>query len=314
MNKLEEREHARDLGERKPWPARLTRSRGSATALGTAPRLVDAMVSSRPAPDEQLAALRRERDALQRGLFEAAQVQRRFSARRQLRRGQFDMAGEIFPARHVSGDFLTAFDAGSETVLSVGDIAGKGLSAGMWFTHMVGLIRIFAGSVEGPGAVATAINRHLAELQPDAPITTLFLTRIDPRTGELTYCNAGHPAPLVLRGDGSVEWLSAGGPVLGAVPDAAFAHGAAVLNPGDTLLSYSDGILECSNPSGQEFGLDRLVDATRSAVAPSATAMLFSVLGAVQDFAAGEPRVDDVALLVVHRLAETYLGLRRAEC
>lgn len=305
MNKLEARVHARDLGERKPWPAQLTRSRDSATALTTAPSLADALASSRRAPDDQVAALRRERDALQRGLFEAAQVQRRFSARRQLRRGRFDMAGEIFPVRHVSGDFLTVFDAGSETVLSVGDIAGKGLSAGMWFTHMVGLVRIFARSLDGPGAVATAINRHLAELQPDAPITTLFLARIDPQTGELTYCNAGHPAPLVLRREGAVEWLTAGGPVLGAVPDAAFVHGTAVLNPGDTLLSYSDGILECANPSGEEFGLDRLVEATRSAVGSSATAMLFSVLGAVQDFAAGEPRVDDIALMVVHRLAET---------
>ena len=125
------------------------------------------------------------------------------------------------------------------------------------------------------------------------------------RTGDLVYSNAGHPAPFVLRRDGSVEWLSRGGPVLGAVPDATFVNGGAVLNPGDTLLGYTDGILECRNTRGEEFGVERLVDATRSAIAPSASATLFSVLGSVQDFAAAEPRLDDLALMVVRRLGET---------
>ena len=90
--------------------------------------------------------------------------------------------------RHASGDFLTAFDAGFYTVLGIGDIAGKGLSAAMWFTHLVGLIRLFAGSLPDPAGVAAAINGHLASLDPEAPITTLFLTWADARTGDC--CNA----------------------------------------------------------------------------------------------------------------------------
>jgi len=97
-----------------------------------------------------------------------------------------------------------------------------------------------------------------------------------------------------------VEWLRSGGPVLGAVPDAPFLNARTTLNPGDTLLSYSDGILECRNARGEEFGVERLVEATRS-TGGSADAMLFSVLGAAQDFAAGEPRQDDLSLMVVHR-------------
>jgi sigma-B regulation protein RsbU (phosphoserine phosphatase) len=261
---------------------------------------VPAPASRRRALNDQLAALRRDHDLLRREFSEAAQVQRRLSTPCRLRRGSFDIAGEIFPVRHLSGDFLTAFDAGFHTVLGVGDIAGKGLSAGMWFPHLVGLVRIFAGSLGGPGEVAARINDHLAALQPEAPITSLFLTWADTRTGVLSYCNAGHPAPLILRRDGSVEWLGPGGPVLGAVPGATFLDGRTTLNPGDTLLSCSDGILECRNARGEEFGVERLVDATRSAVGP-ADAMLFSVLGATQDFAAGERRPDDLALMVVRR-------------
>jgi len=305
-DKLERRPRAGDQqprSPRAPWCAR--DGDEGAVALDVDLNLIDAPVSSSSrALEEDLAALRRDRDALQLGFFEAAQVQQRLGAPRHLRRGAFDIAGETFPLRHASGDFLTAFDAGFHTVLGIGDIAGKGLSAGMWFTHLVGLIRLFARSLHDPAGVAAAINGHLASLDPEAPITTLFLTWADACTGDLVYSNAGHPAPLVLRRDGSVEWLSAGGPVLGAVPDATFVNGGAVLNPGDTLLGYSDGILECCNARGEEFGVERLVDATRSAIAPSASATLFSVLGSVQDFAADAPRVDDLALMVVHRLDE----------
>lgn len=306
VDKLERRPRAEDQRPCRscvPW---LTRGGdGGAIALDVDPNLIDAPApSGSRALEEEIAALRHDRDALQLGFFEAAYVQQRLGAPRRLRRGAFDIAGETFPVRHASGDFLTAFDTGVHTVLGLGDIAGKGLSAGMWFTHLVGLIRLFARSLHDPAGVAAAINGHLASLDPEAPITTLFLTWADACTGDLVYSNAGHPAPLVLRRDGSVEWLSAGGPVLGAVPDATFVNGGAVLNPGDTLLGYSDGILECRNARGEEFGVERLVDATRSAIAPSASATLFSVLGSVQDFAAAEPRVDDLALMVVHRLDE----------
>lgn len=307
MDKVEGRSRIGDQqssGLHAPWRAH--GEGGGMISFGLDPNLIEASVlSDSRAVEEELGALRQDRDALQLECLEAARVQHRLYAPRHLRRGELDIACEMFPRHHVSGDFLTAFDAGSHTVLGVGDIAGKGFSAGMWFTHLVGLIRLFAGSLDDPASVAAAINSHLASLGPEAPITTLFLAWIDAHAGRLVYSNAGHPAPLVLRRDNSVEWLCAGGPVLGAFPDAAFVNASAALNPGDTLLGFSDGILECCNSQDEEFGMERLVDAARSALSPSASAMLFSVLGSVQDFAAAEPRVDDFALMVVHRVDET---------
>jgi serine phosphatase RsbU (regulator of sigma subunit) len=266
------------------------------------PDSVPAPAPTSRALSEQLDTLRRDHEGLYREFSEAAQVQRRLSPPCRLERGLFDIAGEIFPVRHLSGDFLNVFDVDLQTVLGIGDIAGKGGSAGMWFTLMVGLVRVLGGSLEDPAEIATRINDYLTALQPEAPITTLFLTRADTRTGELTYCNAGHPVPLVLRRDGSVEFLVAGGPVLGAVANATFVTGRTTLNPGDTLLGYSDGIVECENNWGEQFGLERLVNAARSAASdPSANAVLFSVLGATQDFAAGKARMDDLAVMVAHR-------------
>jgi serine phosphatase RsbU (regulator of sigma subunit) len=302
VDNLEEIPKVRDGRKRERYTLWFAPSGDSVNALKNSPNSLPAPAPNNRALSEQLAALRRDHEGLHREFSEAAQVQRRLSPPCRLERGLFDIAGEIFPVRHLSGDFLTVFDADPHTVLGIGDIAGKGGSAGMWFTLMVGLVRVLAGSLKDPAEIAARINDYLAALQPEAPITTLFLTWADTETGELAYCNAGHPVPLVLRRDGSVEFLGAGGPVLGAVPYATFATGRAALSPGDTLLAYSDGILECENTWGEQFGLERLVDASRSAASElSANAMLFSVLGATQDFAAGKARTDDLALMVVHR-------------
>lgn len=251
---------------------------------------------------EQMAVVAAQRDTLQRALLEGAQVQRRLSGPRQLRRGDFEIAGESFPAQHVSGDLLTAFDAGEHTVFAIGDICGKGLFAGMWFTHVAGLIRMFARDCSDPAKIAEGINSHLASLPGEPPLATLFLGRLHAGTGELTYCNAGHPAPLLLRAEGQREELETGGPVLGAVAGAPFTSGQAWLAPGDTLIGYSDGVVECRNRNNQDFEAERLA-AAADAASRSASAILFSVLGATQDFAAAQPRADDIALLVIHRLA-----------
>jgi sigma-B regulation protein RsbU (phosphoserine phosphatase) len=102
-----------------------------------------------------------------------------------------------------------------------------------------------------------------------------------------------------LRASGELESLSDGGPVLGVVPDAGFDCGRAQINRGDAVLICSDGILESFDHAEQEFGKRRLEEEFRRAQGGSAEAMLFSVLGAVQDFAAPRPLTDDMTLVVI---------------
>ena len=267
-----------------------------------------ALLARNQALEEELARIRRQRDGMQKALADAAQVQRKLTGPRHLRRGDFEIASESFANQHVTGDVLTAFDAGERTLFAIGDIAGKGLYAGMWFTHLAGLIRVFAASCPDPAQIAGAIHSHLMSLQPEPPLVTVFLGCLEPATGELTYCNAGHPDPLLLRAGGQVERLSEGGPLLGAFDGAAFRNGTTALAPGETLIGYSDGAVECRNGRGEDFEAEQLALAAREAGGRSATAILFSVLGATQDFAATQPRADDVALLVVHRRAQEIQG------
>ncbi len=121
------------------------------------------------------------------------------------------------------------------------------------------------------------------------------------KSGRLDYTSAGHPPALLLRKDGPLELLSDGGPVLGVVTGAVFERGTVKLRGGDLLLACSDGILESFNEAEQEFGNMRLQTELRRAQRGSAEGVLFSVLGAVQDFAAPRPLTDDMTLMVVKR-------------
>lgn len=262
----------------------------------------------RRALEDQLASLKREHDDLRRSMYEAAQVQRRLCGPRHLRAGSYEFASEIFPLRHLSGDFISLLRIEGDLVFAIGDIAGKGLMAGMWFTHVLGLIRRQMSALGDPAAALSAVNRELLLTGLEAPLTTLFLGRVNLESGDLTYCNAGHPPALLLRENGEVEELQAGGPVLGAISKASFVNASARLRPGNTLLAYSDGIPECRNESGAEFGTKGLLNAARSLSGCSPNVMLFSLLAAIEDFAGSQGREDDVALIVLQRFGSCKIN------
>ncbi len=253
--------------------------------------------------EQQLVQLRREHERLTDALAAAARVQRILCSPRELRVGRYEIASEIFPLHHLSGDFFHVMRRGARLGLALGDIAGKGLVAGLWLTHLVGLIRLQADSLPHPAAATAAINRQLCNLGAEPPMAGLFLASLDTGSGEFVYCNAGLPAALLLRAGGAVEELQEGGPMPGAMPAAEFRSGQAKLRPGDAVLAFSDGLVECRNSSNKEFGVERLLNAARAAAGNSAGNLLFSILAALQDFSNGTPRCDDLAVSVIRRRA-----------
>ena len=254
--------------------------------------------------EDQLAALRRENDDLHRTLFEAAHAQRKLCGPRHLRRGSFEIASEIFPVRHLSGDFISIFDFEDDLVFAIGDIAGKGLSAAMWFSHLVTAIQLQFATCGDPASTLIAINHDLLRTNLEIPLSTLLLVRLDTATGEITYCNAGHPPAFLMRNEGLAESLSEGGPILGVLSSASFTNGKTAMLPGDTLVGYSDGALECRNSVGDEFGSDGLLTTARNSSGSAASSTLFSVLAAVEDFTGSQRREDDISLIVAHRASQ----------
>lgn len=267
-----------------------------AFGIGLSPRIVEA---PRNELEQKFEKLQQDYAELNTAIFEAAQVHRKLCAPSLVRHGAFDVASEIFAVRHLPGDFFSVEETSDGLVLALGDVGGKGLAAGMWVTHLVGLIRSHTATNTDPEAIVAGVNHDIARLAAVEPLSTLFVARLDSNSERLDYCSAGHPPALLLRSGGQLELLSDGGPVLGAVSTALFDRGSARLESGDVLLACSDGILESFNETEQEFGNMRLQTELRRTQGGSAEAVLFSVLGAVQDFAAPRPLTDDMTLVVV---------------
>src|SRR5207253_8115473 len=152
----------------------------------------------------KLATLQKDYAELHTAIFEAAQVHRRLCAPRLVRYGEFEIASEIFAVRHLPGDFFTINQARERVILALGDICGKGLAAGMWTTHLVGLVGARAMATSEAETIAAGVNRDVCLMAPLVPLASLFVARLDPVTGQLEYCSAGHPPALLLRASGEL--------------------------------------------------------------------------------------------------------------
>jgi len=151
-----------------------------------------------------------------------------------------------------------------------------------------------------PRAIVAAAHQTFRKT-PTIPLTSLFQARLNPLTASLHYCNAGHPPAMLIRANGAIEELSDGGSLLGAFPFDSFGQGSTTLAPGDTLVLYSDGILDSEDSSGEQFGPKRWEALLRDTRTEDADTLLLSLLGAVQDHAGGHPIQDDMSLVVIRR-------------
>src|SRR5678809_888097 len=147
---------------------------------------------------QKLETLQRDYAELNTAIFEAAQVHRRLCAPSLLRHGAFAVATETFAVRHLPGDFVSVEETRDGLVMALGDIGGKGLAAGMWVTHLIGLLRTHTGASSDPEVIVARINRDIARLSSVEPLSTLFVARLNTDSGRVDYCSAGHPPALLL--------------------------------------------------------------------------------------------------------------------
>ncbi len=251
-------------------------------------------------------ALERERlasqERLERDLRIAQEVQARLFPQKDPRSNALDCHGICRPARGVAGDYYDFLELGRGHLgIAVGDVAGKGISAALLMASLQGALRGHASlSEEGPAQAAHDINAQLHARTEVHRFATFFWAVFDEASRRLTYVNAGHNAPMLLRrAGGPIERLRSGGPPLGVFPDTKYVQGASALAAGDTLLIFSDGITEAPGPGGEEFGEARLETVLRDRAPSSAAATCDAILAAVAEFQEGVPQEDDMTVVAV---------------
>ncbi len=248
-------------------------------------------------------ALERERQAaqerLERDVEIAHEVQVRLFPRKDPEIRGLDCHGACRAARGVAGDYYDFLRLDAERVgIAVGDVAGKGLSAALLMASLQGAVRSFASmSDDGPASLARDLNVQIHALTEINRFATFFWAVYDEKQRSLTWVNAGHNAPMLLRAAGTLERLPAGGPPLGALPVASYRQAATTLAPGDLLLVFTDGVTEAANPAGEEFGEARLERILRERAGSSVESLCESIVEAVHAFEAGLPQLDDITVV-----------------
>lgn len=210
----------------------------------------------------------------------------------------FDAAAAAKPCLAIGGDFFDYIDlAGGTLGFVLGDVAGKGPPAALLGALMQGSLVAQAHAGTGPATTVAAVNAAIVHRGIQGRFVTLFYGVLRP-DGSLTYCNAGHNPPVLLRADGSILRLDVGGMVLGIFGDTPFVEGSQTLGANDHLVLFSDGVSEAMNEAEEEFGDDRLIACLTTATG-NAEQRLQHILATVQGFTGNAAQHDDVTAMVV---------------
>lgn len=215
----------------------------------------------------------------------------------------WELYGGNIPSRGVSGDYyeVVTRTEGSECVLMIADVAGKGMAASLL---TVSLQALSTGPIEDglpPDEICARLSRLLYRRTPPEKYATAFLGVLEPATGRLRYTNAGHNPPLVLRAAGTAEELGATGVPLGLLPQAPYRAGETILDPGDILVLYTDGLVEAADPEGDEYGLERLKATCLDQRGETCPVLARALERDLEEFARGVPFADDRTLVLARR-------------
>jgi serine phosphatase RsbU (regulator of sigma subunit) len=216
-----------------------------------------------------------------------------------------EAAAASLPCRSIGGDFFDYIDFdGRAFGFTLGDVAGKGPPAALLSALMQGMFSAQGGgNAASPAAFVTTANRVLCRRGIESRFVTLMVGVVSD-TGALTYTNAGHNPPFVV-GPSGVRRLEDGGPVVGLLEFAPFSQATLQLQPGDTVVVFSDGVSEALNAAEEEFGDDRVLAAIAEAGTRDAQAVVSHVFDAVRQFTAGTAQGDDITAMVVRYLGPT---------
>jgi len=253
---------------------------------------------------QRLAAVEQQERLISRDLEQAAEIQRRLLPRGSPIVPGFDVAGHNLPCRTVGGDYFDFFPYPDGRIgLVLGDVSGKGMQAAILMSAVKGGVQVLFG--EAPDDVASLmsrLDRVVAANFPRNRFVTLFFGLLDPASGELTYCNAGHNPPFLVRSDDSIERLTSCGTILGIFPEMSYEVKHSRLLPGDVLTLFSDGVTEENNPGGEEFGEERLAKLLIARGRDGAANLVEGIRQAVLAWAAGAAAADDVTVVVASRV------------
>ncbi len=212
-----------------------------------------------------------------------------------------EISGCMLPAKNIGGDFFDYFTCNGQTVLIIGDVSGKGLSAAIFMARTITLIRGFAKRFTDPHDVLTATNQELERTNPNMLFVTVFLAYVDMSKGVIRYCNAGHNPPYLLSDGKLRNFMGAGSMPLGIFADEIYETAEEFLPLGSTVFLYTDGVNEAENGEKAFWGNQRMEEVLGDCFGADAVE---KVREALREFTTGCEQYDDITMLSFTSRAE----------
>jgi len=210
------------------------------------------------------------------------------------------------PQNSVAGDYYDAFyplkssDDGGQLMLVMADVAGKSVPAALLMATLQASLRTLASDGPPLPELAERLNRYAsAHSLGGQRFTTAVIAEFDPASRQLTFINAGHNAPVIRHADGSTQRLESSSLPFGITTEATFPSSSITLQPGDTLILFTDGVVEAFNASGEEYSDARWLSTIRSLPKLSAQGALQYLMKSVEDFVGATRQSDDITCLVL---------------
>ena len=209
------------------------------------------------------------------------------------------------PAREVGGDLYGVCAAGPERLMIfLGDVSGKGIPASLFMVRAVSLARLLAREIAEPERILALLNNELSEDNPSCMFVTFLCAAYEPAARRLTLSNAGHCHPLLLPAAGEPRWLKQkGATALGFELGLPFDRMEVILQDGDAVIFYTDGVTEAFDPGDEMYEASRLLADAALFAGQSAEAISTGLLAKVRAFTSGAPQSDDIAILTLRAVA-----------
>ncbi len=221
----------------------------------------------------------------------------------------YEVAATTQPLRFVGGDYYSVMRIGDRhTVLCIADVAGKGLPAALLMSSLQAALQPLISQRLAPRELCHRLNRILCDLTPVGKFISFFYAVLDSVDNRLTYCNAGHNPPLLIRADGTSTELKAAGAVLGPFPDWLYEQSELQMRSGDTLLLFTDGLVEAWNADEESFGEHNLIRIARENPTSSAEELMGLLMRAASQHGGGHFQ-DDASLIVLKENAGGIVDL-----
>jgi len=257
----------------------------------------------------RLIVVAKEKERLESELTIAREVQNQLFPKDSPSVRSLELKGVCNPARMVSGDYYDFMPLPGDTLaFAIGDVAGKGISAALLMASIQSTMRTQLNAVNGAGphkfsaaALVATLNRQLYATTSPEKYATFYFALYEENTHALTYTNAGHLAPILVRA-GNCTMLDSTGTVVGAFPIARYEERTIILEPGDVLLAYTDGIVEPENVYGEMFGEERLKDLAVKYARSDSAELIARTMEAVVQWTGSSELQDDMTMVVARRL------------